>query len=55
MPDEKIGIYANATKSGITEKGDFRRVNRDDVKKRITTGELRLVIGNKYWSLMIVL
>jgi hypothetical protein len=45
MPDEKIGVYANATKSGIIEKGVFRRMNRDEVKKRITTGELRLVIG----------
>lgn len=45
MPDEKIGVYANATKSGIIENGSFRRVNRDEVKKRITTGELRLIIG----------
>ncbi len=45
MPDEKIGVYANATKSGIIEKGVFRRLNRDEVKKRITTGELHLVIG----------
>jgi len=45
MPDEKIGVYANATKSGIIEKGEFRRVNRDEVKRRITTGELRLIIG----------
>jgi len=45
MPDEKIGVYANATKSGIIENGIFRRVNRDEVKKSITTGELRLVIG----------
>jgi ERCC4-related helicase len=45
MPDEKIGVYANATKSGIIENGAFHRVNRDEVKKRITTGELRLVIG----------
>ena len=40
-----IGVYANTTKSGIIENGVFRRVNRDEVKKRITTGELRLVIG----------
>ena len=45
MPDEKIGVYANATKSGIIENGIFRRVNRDEVKKSITAGELHLVIG----------
>ena len=45
MPTEKIGVYAGATKSGIIENGVFVRINRDEVKKRITTGELRLVIG----------
>jgi len=45
MPAEKIGVYAGATKSGIIENGFFVRINRDEVKKRITTGELRLVIG----------
>jgi len=45
MPSEKIGVYAGATKSGIIESGVFVRINRDEVKKRITTGELRFVIG----------
>lgn len=45
MPAEKIGVYAGATKSGIIENGVFVRITRDEVKKRITTGELRLVIG----------
>jgi len=45
MPHENIGVYANATKSGIIEKGIFRRMNRDEIKKRVTNGELRLVIG----------
>ncbi|MDP3028003.1 MAG: helicase-related protein, partial [Deltaproteobacteria bacterium] len=45
MPDEKIGVYASAPKSGIIENGLFRRLNRDEIKKRITSGELRLVIG----------
>jgi len=45
MPDEQIAIYANTAKSGILEKGIFRRVNRDEIKKKITGGELRLVIG----------
>ncbi|MBU0646722.1 DEAD/DEAH box helicase family protein, partial [Patescibacteria group bacterium] len=47
MPTEKIAIYAGAAKSGIIEKGEFRRLNRDEIKKRITTGELRLVIGTE--------
>jgi len=47
MPDERIAVYAGAAKSGIIEKGEFRRVNRDEIKRRITTGELRLVIGTE--------
>lgn len=45
LPDEKIGVYAGAAKSGIIEKGEFRRLNRDEIKRRIASGELRLVIG----------
>jgi len=45
MPDERIAVYAGAAKSGIIERGEFRRLNRDEIKKRIATGELRLVIG----------
>jgi ERCC4-related helicase len=45
MATEKIAIYVGAAKSGIIEKGEFRRLNRDEIKKRITTGELRLVVG----------
>jgi hypothetical protein len=45
MPEERVAIYANIAKSGIIEKGVFRRLNRDEIKKRIITGELRLVIG----------
>jgi len=45
ISNEKIGVYANAAKSGIIEKGEFRRLNRDEIKKKITGGELRLIIG----------
>ncbi|MFO7460874.1 MAG: helicase-related protein [Desulfatiglandales bacterium] len=47
MPDERIAVYAGAAKSGIIEKDEFRRLNRDEIKKRIATGELRLVIGTE--------
>lgn len=47
MPDEKIAVYAGAAKSGIIEKDEFRRLNRDEIKRRITTGDLRLVIGTE--------
>lgn len=45
LPAERIGIYVGAAKSGIIEKGEFIRLNRDEIKKRIASGDLRLVIG----------
>lgn len=42
---EKIAIYANVSGSGIIQDGIFRRLNRDEIKKQISTGHLRLVLG----------
>ena len=44
-PAETIGIYANMASSGIIHGGVFTRISRDEIKKQITAGELRLVIG----------
>lgn len=45
LPGETIGIYARVSGSGIIQDGRFQRISRDEIKKRIHTGELRLVIG----------
>jgi len=45
LQGETIGIYARVSGSGIIQDGHFQRINRDEIKKRINTGELRLVIG----------
>jgi hypothetical protein len=45
LPAETIAIYANVSGSGIIQNGIFQRMSRDEIKKRISTGELRLVIG----------
>ena len=45
LPTETIGIYARVSGSGIIRDGIFQRMDRDEIKKRISTGELRLVIG----------
>ena len=45
LPEEKIAIYAGASRSGIMENGQFKRINRDDIKKMVRNGQLRLVIG----------
>ncbi|MDI6776798.1 MAG: helicase-related protein [Syntrophales bacterium] len=45
LPGETIAIYANISGSGIIQNGVFQRINRDEIKRRISAGELRLVIG----------
>lgn len=40
-----IGIYAGAGKSGIMLAGDFKKYPRDELKKLIKAGELKIVLG----------
>jgi hypothetical protein len=45
FPGEPIAIYAGASKSGVMQNGQFHRLQRDAIKKRVASSELRLVIG----------
>lgn len=45
LPNETIAVYAGSGKSGVWEKGIFRTVSRDEIKRRVRHGELRLLIG----------
>jgi len=45
LPEEDIGIYAGARKSGVMRSGAFSRVSRDEIKHRVRDGKLRLLLG----------
>jgi superfamily II DNA or RNA helicase len=45
MPEEEIGIYAGAQRSGIMHNGVFTGAARDLIKERIRKGEIRVLIG----------
>ena len=45
LPDEPIAIYAGASRSGIMTGGQFKKISRDDIKKQVRSGKLRLVLG----------
>lgn len=45
LPEEPIAIYAGGTKSGIMQNGFFRLMLKEDIKAKVKTGELRLVLG----------
>ncbi len=45
LPEEPIGIYAGSGHSGIIISGQYRKVNRDDIKKSVGNGEITLLLG----------
>jgi hypothetical protein len=45
LPEETIGIYAGASRSGVLRGGEFVRLPRDEIKAAVRRDELRLVIG----------
>ena len=40
-----IGLYAGSTRSGFWRAGKFQRCDRNDLKARVRSGELRLLLG----------
>ena len=45
LPNEPIGVYAGAGKSGLFKGEDFTSVERDDIKKAVKERNIRLVIA----------
>ena len=45
LPDELIGIYAGANRSGVMRRGVFERRSRDALKEAVRNRELRLLLG----------
>lgn len=40
-----IGLYAGSNRSGFWREGRFQRVERDTLKQRVRSGELKLLLG----------
>ena len=47
LPDEAIGIYAGADRSGVMRGGRFERTPRDALKDAVRRGEVRLLLGTE--------
>ena len=45
LPEEAIGIYAGAGRSGMMRRGAFERRDRNALKDAVRRGELRLLLG----------
>jgi hypothetical protein len=45
LPDERIGLYTGALKSGIVQGGQFSTGTREAIKAMVRRGEIRLLLG----------
>lgn len=45
LPELEIGIYAGSNKSGILKAQDFQPSLKDDIKKRVKDGKIRILFG----------
>ncbi|MEW5952366.1 MAG: hypothetical protein AB1815_01195 [Bacillota bacterium] len=51
LPEEKIAIYAGSQCSGIMHDNVFTSASRDDLKKMVARGEIRLLLGTDAGSI----
>ena len=45
IPEEPIGIYAGGNRSGIMKENLFTKMSRDELKRKVQSGEIRLLLG----------
>lgn len=45
MPELEIGIYAGGNKSGILKAQEFQPFLKDDIKKRVKEGKIKILFG----------
>ena len=45
LPDEAIGVYAGASRSGVMRGGVFARRQRDELRDAVRRSEVRLLLG----------
>lgn len=45
FPEEEIGLYAGSGKSGIWESGEFLKKDREEIKSKVRSGEVKILVG----------
>ena len=45
LAELEIGLYAGSNRSGVWRNGRFQRCDRNDLKARVRSGELKLLLG----------
>ena len=44
-PEETVALYTGASRSGLLRAGTFTPISRDEIKRQVQTGEVRLICG----------
>lgn len=47
LPDETVALYTNASRSGFLRDGVFTPISRDEIKRQVQSGEVRLIFGTE--------
>ena len=45
LPDERIALYAGASRSGLMQSSAFTPLSRDEIKQQVQSGRIRLLLG----------
>lgn len=45
LPNEKVGVYAGSGKSGMFFKNDYQSIDREQLKKLVQQGEVKILCG----------
>jgi len=45
FPNERIAIYAGSGRSGVWQNGEYRHIDREEIKSQVRTGDIRLLLG----------
>ncbi|MDM8541741.1 phospholipase D-like domain-containing protein [Desulfococcaceae bacterium HSG9] len=47
MPDEPVGVYAGGANSGIITAGQYQKISRDILKRKVGKGKIRILLGTE--------
>ena len=47
LPDETVALYTGASRSGFLRNGVFVPISRDEIKRQVQSGEIRLICGTE--------
>lgn len=47
IKDKPVGLYTSSDRSGILQNGEFVRYDREELKQKVKSGKLKLIVGTE--------